>query len=283
MKRERKTFGYVVVNKPELKFKEYDVYHSYYCGLCKVLKEKYGARAQISLNFDLNFISILLSGLYEPETKVEQRRCIVHPMKKHLTRYNECVDYAAKMTIVLTYFKCEDDWQDERKVSKQAYKKLINKAYQEVKDEYPDKVAKIEACLQEINLSEKQDKVNLDEISNHFGKVMGEICAYKNDEWYDELYHLGFYLGKFIYFIDAYEDIESDLKKGTFNPFKELYQTDDFENRSKEILELMISEATMAFERLPIIENASLIRNILYGGVWTRYEMVKQKRLEGRK
>lgn len=276
-------FGYVVVNKPELKFKEYDVYHSYYCGLCKVLKEKYGARAQISLNFDLNFISILLSGLYEPETKVEQRRCIVHPMKKHLTRYNECVDYATKMTIVLTYFKCEDDWQDERKVSKQAYKKLINKAYQEVKDEYPDKVAKIEACLQEINLSEKQDKVNLDEISNHFGKVMGEICAYKNDEWYDELYHLGFYLGKFIYFIDAYEDIESDLKKGTFNPFKELYQTDDFENRSKEILELMISEATMAFERLPIIENASLIRNILYGGVWTRYEMVKQKRLEGRK
>lgn len=132
-------------------------------------------------------------------------------------------------------------------------------------------------------MSEKQDKVNLDEISNHFGKVMGEICAYKNDEWYDELYHLGFYLGKFIYFIDAYEDIESDLKKGTFNPFKELYQTDDFENRSKEILELMISEATMAFERLPIIENASLIRNILYGGVWTRYEMVKQKRLEGRK
>ena len=62
-----------------------------------------------------------------------------------------------------------------------------------------------------------------------------------------------------------------------------MYQTNDFENRSKEILELMISEATMAFERLPIIENASLIRNILYGGVWTRYEMVKQKRLEGRK
>lgn len=276
-------FGYVVVNKPELKFKEYDVYHSYYCGLCEVLKEKYGARAQISLNFDLNFISILLSGLYEPETKVEQKRCIVHPLKKHLTRHNECVDYAAKMTIVLTYFKCEDDWQDERKVSKQAYKKLINKAYQEVKKEYPDKVAKIEACLQEINLSEQQDKINLDEISNHFGKVMGEICAYKKDEWYDELYHLGFYLGKFIYFIDAYEDIESDLKKGTFNPFKELYQTDNFENKSKEILELMISEATMAFERLPIIENASLIRNILYGGVWTRYEMVKQKRLEGRK
>ena len=91
------------------------------------------------------------------------------------------------------------------------------------------------------------------------------------------------YLGKFIYFIDAYEDIEQDLKKGTYNPFKELYQTDQFEDKCKDILELMISEATMAFERLPIIENAAIIRNILYGGVWNKYELVRQKRLEGRK
>lgn len=275
-------FGYVVVNKPELKFKEFDVYHSFYCGLCRTLKEKYGLRAQIALNFDLNFISILLSGLYEPETKVNQERCLVHPINKHLARYNECVDYAAKMTIVLTYFKCEDDWLDEKKLSKQAYKKLINKAYQKVKNEYPDKVNRIEGYLHQINLDEQAGHVNLDEISNQFGQVMGEICAYKDDEWYDELYHLGFYLGKFIYFIDAYEDIEDDLKKGLFNPLKELYQSDKFEDRCKEILELMISEATMAFERLPIIEHASIIRNILYGGVWTRYEMVKQKRLEGR-
>ena len=110
-------FGYVVINKPELKFKEFDVYQSYYCGLCKTLKEKYGSRAQISLNFDLNFISILLSGLYEPETKIGESRCVMHPLSKHTTRYNECVDYAAKMTIVLTYFKCEDDWLDEQKLS----------------------------------------------------------------------------------------------------------------------------------------------------------------------
>ena len=37
----------------------------------------------------------------------------------------------------------------------------------------------------------------------------------------------------------------------------------------------------MAFERLPIIENAAIIRNILYGGVWNKYELVRQKRLEG--
>ena len=83
--------------------------------------------------------------------------------------------------------------------------------------------------------------------------------------------------------MDAYEDLDKDLEKGTYNPLKELYQTKQFEEKCKDILELMISEATLAFERLPIIENATIIRNILYSGVWTKYEMIKKKRMEGRK
>ena len=276
-------FGYVVVNKPEMNFKEFDVYHAYYCGLCKTLKNSYGLRAQAALNFDMNFLAILLSGLYEPKLEMKNARCVMHPLKKHQECYNEFVDYAAKMTIVLTYFKCEDDWLDEQKLSKQMYKKLINKAYSKVKEEYYDKVSNIEKCLHKINEYEKQDFNNLDEVSKCFGEVMGLICAYKEDEWYSELYQLGFYLGRFIYFIDAYEDIEDDLEKGTYNPLKELYQTKQFEEKCKDILELMISEATLAFERLPIIENATIIRNILYSGVWTKYEMIKKKRMEGRK
>lgn len=276
-------FGYVVVNKAEMKFKEFDLYHSYYCGLCKTLKNKFGIRAQVSLNFDMNFLAVLLSGLYEPKTEIKQERCVTHPVKKHLSRYNQCVDYAAKMTIVLTYFKCEDDWLDERKISRQAYKKLIKKAYDTVKQEYPEKVSKIEQCLHKINDYEKQGLDNLDEISKYFGEVMGLICTYQDDEWYDELYELGFYLGKFIYFIDAYEDIEDDIKKENYNPLKQMYQGEEFDGRCKDILELMISEAALAFERLPIIENASIIRNILYSGVWTKYEIIKKKRMEGRK
>ena len=276
-------FGYVVINKPEMKFKEFDIYHSYYCGLCKTLKDKYGLRAQVSLNFDMNFLAILLSSLYEPDTKLKNERCIIHPLKKHQARYNEFVDYAAKMTIVLTYFKCEDDWLDERKISRQTYKKLIKKAYNKVKEEYPDKVDEIEKCLHKINDYEKQNLNNLDEVSKYFGRVMGLICAYKDDECYDEWYELGFYLGKFIYFIDAYEDIEDDLEKENYNPLKQIYQTAQFDERCKNILELMISEATMAFERMPIIENAAIIRNILYSGVWTKYELIKKKRMEGRK
>ena len=275
-------FGYVVVNKQEMKFKDYDIYHSYYCGLCRSLKDNYGLKAQVSLNFDMNFLGILLSALYEVDTVTKQERCIMNPLKKHQASYNECIDYAAKMTIVLTYFKCEDDWLDERKISRQTYKKLIQNSYEKIKAEYPSKVEQIEQCLHKINDYEKQGLHNLDEISKYFGKVMGQIFQYRNDEWSDELYELGFYLGKFIYFIDAYEDIEEDLEKGNYNPLKQLYQTEEFESRCKDILEMMISQATLAFERLPIIEYSEIIRNILYSGVWTKYELIKNKRMEGK-
>ena len=88
-------FGYVVVNKPEMKFKEFDVYHAYYCGLCKTLKNNYGLRAQAALNFDMNFLAILLSGLYEPKLEMTNDRCVMHPLKKHQECYNAFVDYAA--------------------------------------------------------------------------------------------------------------------------------------------------------------------------------------------
>ena len=53
-------FGYISINKAEMKFKDYDVYHSYYCGLCKVLKECYGRRGQVTLSFDMTFLVICL-------------------------------------------------------------------------------------------------------------------------------------------------------------------------------------------------------------------------------
>ena len=108
-------FGYISINKAEMKFKDHDVYHSYYCGLCKVLKECYGRRGQVTLSFDMTFLVILLTGLYEPDTKTEMVRCIAHPMQKHAAKTNEFTEYAAAINMLLSYYKCEDDWADEHR------------------------------------------------------------------------------------------------------------------------------------------------------------------------
>lgn len=272
-------FGYITIHKDELKFKEYDVYHSYYCGLCHTLKKRYGYMSRLSLNFDMTFLAILLTGLYEPETKKEMSRCMIHPIHQQAKRYNQYVDYAADMTIVLSYLKCEDDWQDEKKVSKQLYKQTLKKAYQSVCQLYPHKIEVIEKELNSIHCLEKENTKQIDEIAGCFGKVMAEVCVYQDDEWKDDLYELGFYLGKFIYLMDAYDDIEKDNKKGNYNPFIEKFSQDDFEIETRNILEMMIARASIAFECLPIIENEEILRNILYSGVWSRYELRRKKRM----
>lgn len=106
-------FGYIVVNQSEMKFKEYDVYRSYYCGLCQSLKERYGVLGQLSLNYDMTFILMLLTGLYEPEDVVGQCRCVAHPFEKHQIRRNLFTDYVADMTVLFACYKAEDDWDKE--------------------------------------------------------------------------------------------------------------------------------------------------------------------------
>lgn len=283
MNGEEIMFGYVVVNKQELKLRELDVYQSFYCGLCQTLRDKYGLKGQISLNFDMTFLGLLLSGLYEPQTQKEKSRCLIHPMKKHLKLTNECIDYAAKMTIVLTYFKCEDDWLDEKSLVKGSYRHILKKAFLQIKAEYPDKIEIIENNLKQIHEYEKNNHENIDDVSGCFGKALAAIWTYKDDIFFDDLYQMGFYLGKFIYIMDAYDDIEEDLKKKTYNPFSQKYQEDHFDEWCQDLLEMMISQATMAFEALPIIENVEIMRNILYSGVWSRYMLRKQKRMGDKK
>lgn len=75
-------FGYVTVNKGDLTFNEFDVYRSYYCGLCRSLYEQYGPGGQLTLSYDMTFLVMLFDSLYEPETTKERIKCIVHPFKK---------------------------------------------------------------------------------------------------------------------------------------------------------------------------------------------------------
>ena len=113
-------FGYIVVHRPELKVREYEAYEAAYCGLCRSLKRRHGRLGQMTLSFDMTFLALLLTGLYEPETRTENGRCPAHPVHRHPYRENIFYDYAADMNVVLTYYKCLDDWQDEH-----AYFRLI--------------------------------------------------------------------------------------------------------------------------------------------------------------
>lgn len=274
-------FGYIVVNQPELRIREFDVYHSYYCGLCRVLKKKYGRVGQMTLSYDMTFVLMLLSGLYEPETICGKSRCMMHPGKKHEYRYNELTEYVADMNMLLTEYKCMDDWKDDKKHLRLLLARMLKRRTGESRKKYARKLEQISDAMEELSRAEEQGVTDLDRMAGGFGRVMALIVAWRKDEWESSLQRLGFYLGKFVYLLDAYEDIEEDLKKGRYNPLKERYEEPDFEQSCRDILTMMMSACCREFEQLPILDNVDILRNILYSGVWSRYEMVHCARRNG--
>lgn len=167
-------FGYIVINKAEMKFKDYDVYHSYYCGLCKQLKARYGRRGQMTLSYDMTFLILLLDGLYEPDTQKIQARCGAHPLQKHSVHKNEFTDYAAAMNLVLSYYKCKDDWLDERKAKSRLTAGLLHSCALKVNRDYPQKVSFISSRLSRIRALELEEESSLDTMAGLFGEIMGK-------------------------------------------------------------------------------------------------------------
>lgn len=274
-------FGYIAINKAEMKFKDYDVYHSYYCGLCKRLKECYGIRGQVTLSFDMTFLIVLLSGLYEPETKTEVVNCIAHPFEKHTARTNKFTDYAAAVNLILTYYKCKDDWEDDHNRRSYISARFLRPHMRQLKKEYPSRMAAVSSNLRKLSALEQKNEQNIDLMAGLFGNIMAELFAYRKDEWEASLRKIGFFLGKFIYLMDAYEDVEEDIQSGRYNPFRDAYQNEpDFAQNCQKLLTLMMAECSREFEKLPILLHADILRNILYSGVWCRYfKIARDKQL----
>lgn len=271
-------YGYVVVNKPELKFREFDVYRSYYCGLCRSLGESYGAAGKISISYDMTFLVMLLTGLYEPEVTCESRRCVVHPVQKHQERRSSVTEYVADMNVLLAYYKCIDDWKDERKFTKKIYADGINKRVKRIEKKYPQKAAVIKEQLDRLSQMENDGESNIDKVSECFALLMAEIIAMKDDEWQETLRTLGYNLGKFVYLLDAYDDLENDIKKGRYNVLKYHIHENDFDVLMEGILNAIMAQCARSFEILPIIQDVEILRNIIYSGVWTQFEVAKNRK-----
>ncbi len=260
-------FGYVMVNKPELKIREYERYKGFYCGLCRELKCQYGHLSQLTLTYDMTFLIMLLSSLYEPPETDEKHVCLLHPGKKQRMIGNEFTMYAADMNLLLSYYHFVDDWQDEKKIVGWMGSQAFRRNAMKIADLYSRQAKVIQEQLGKLAKMEKENVTNIDEISRPFGELMSELFVYKEDAFGVILRRFGYFLGKYIYLLDAYMDVEEDCKKGCFNPFLPIFREEDFSDKISNILEHTIRAAIVEFEKLPLEQDLSILRNILYEGV----------------
>lgn len=275
-------FGYIEANIKALSDAELARYRGCYCGLCRSLKARHGQLSRITLTFDMTFLVMLLSSMYEPEETSGEGRCFVHPAKKRFYWQNRFSDYAADMNVALAYYNAQDDWEDDGKYSARMMMGVFGKNYEQIAQTYPRQCAAIESCIRRLSKLEKENCPNPDEPANCFGQLMGEILVYREDLWAPILRDIGRQLGRFIYLADAARDYRTDEKKKKYNPYIAMGSGEDWP-RWEEYLVLAMSGCTREFEKLPLVQDKDLLDNILYSGVWVNLRRKEKKEQEDRK
>lgn len=273
-------FGYININQKIMTEENKKAYQAYYCGLCRRLKSNCGTKGQVLLDYDMTFLVVLLTGLYELSNESAEITCALHPTKRRTVWTNEATDYAADMNVILAYHNLIDDWKDDKAYSKKAFAKMLDKDYTRIMQKYPRQVKAIEEYIRRTEEVERARETNLDAVAGLTGEMLGEVFCWKEDEWAEEMRTLGFYMGKFIYIMDAYEDYAVDMRKGAYNPlvYMNREKDQDLDTLVRLLLTSMMAECAKSFERLPILLHADILRNMLYSGVWSKYEYLQLKK-----
>lgn len=270
-------FGTIICNKKELSKEEQERYRRTYCGLCRAIRNRYGHAERASLNYDMTFLAMFLNSLYEEKNEEKIIRCPVHPLKPQSIYENKYIDYAADMTILFSCYKCKDDWEDEKKPLQKVYGDYLGKHISRIRKEYPRQEACVRENLENLGKLETSNSRNMDEVVNDSGNMFSEIFVYEEDFWSESLRQFGFELGRFVYLMDAVLDYEYDKKKHNYNPLLTTGQKpEDMEGAMMQA----IGNAAAIYEKMPMIQDAGIIRNILYGGVWQQYYAKVKKRGE---
>lgn len=278
--RQKVMFGYISANQSALDKQAQARYRAYYCGLCRALKERHGQIGRMTLSNDLTFLFILLSSLYEPKETLAEARCALHPVKRRTFLQNEFSAYAADMNLLLSYYKALDNKKDEHDPAQGAAEQLLRKRFRRVRRLYPQKCECIGECIERIGVLEDQKSTDVDALCNLSGIMLGEVFACRDDHWTPILRQIGAGLGRFVYFMDAYEDYQADRRAHRFNPLTALHEQPDYEALCRQTLTLLIADATEAFELLPLEKDIDILRNVLYSGVWAHYARMHRQEKE---
>ncbi|MEA5040691.1 MAG: DUF5685 family protein [Clostridiaceae bacterium] len=269
-------FGYVTANTALLSEDELARWKGCYCGLCRSLADL-GGRCRLTLSYDLAFLTLLLSSLYEPEEHAGTARCPRHPLKKQPYWRNEITDYAARMNVLLTRDKLLDDWHDDRNPASRAAAAALCRQAEEAAKAYPRQAEAVRAGLDKLSALEKAGTMDIDAAGASFGSLLGELFVWKKDRWEPELRALGDGLGRYIYTLDACLDLPADRAKGRYNPLLGLAPEDASPEQFRPALQMLLGGAAEAFERLPLVRDVHILRSVLYSGVWARLPAPEEK------
>lgn len=290
--------GYVRIDKGELKVREYEIYCGYYCGICKSIASRYGQLPRMVLSYDAAFLALLLDSMNDTQDIPKQEHCIAHPfIKKKTVIRNKSIDFAADMMLILAWYKLLDDANDERKLYAKSTILLYKRIFNKLRKKYGRLCITLESELAKLHELEKSHCDSIDMTSEAFSNIMRAIFIsgfkriYGKDSEGSHLEafsDLGFHLGKWIYLIDAVDDIDENISSKTYNPLLYRFNYDssespaDFRKRIEDDLKFNLYHYLAfignGFNELDIRKNEGIIENIIYFGLNRKTEdIIEQK------
>ena len=270
-------FGYIGTIESELKVREAASYKSWYCGLCQCMKRNYGLFSPLFLQYDCAFLALLFSG--ELGETVDAKRChCLHRCHDPHRKYRletPALRFAAAVNVFLAYYKCLDDWQDERNLVKGVAALLLKGAVKRAGRDYPELQARTERFYRD-QLTMERDDGRLDAAADPTGKYLeslADMLPFPEAEKVP-LKWLLYNLGRWVYLMDAWDDRDKDGQKGAFNPYLQAgTSTED----AAFGLYASLEEARKAFDLLSPSRDQGLMENVLALGCPERTRKVLEE------
>lgn len=269
-------FGYVLPASDRLTEEQNSRFQAAYCGLCHALGRRYGLPGRMILNYDLTFLAMLLS---EGQGTSCRRRCIVHPVGGRTCICGDgAFDLAADMSVVLTWWQVQDGIADHGfwgGLKYRAASLLLRRAYRKAKTRCPAFDERTRRHLQELSRLEGEGCPSLDAAADTFAQLLsGAAEEVAEPVKRRVLGQLLYHLGRWIYLIDAADDLKKDIKTGSYNPLPLRYVlpgdtlTDTARQELAQTLDGSIQAMAAAFELWDFGEYGPVIESTVYQGLY---------------
>ena len=275
-------FGYVKTYQPELKMGEFEQYRGVYCSLCKALGKRYGLWSRMTLSYDFTFLALFHMGLTPGCCGFEKSRCTFNPLKKCLHSQNNAdIDRAADAAMLLVYYKLKDSVADDgffkRLSAKLTLTLFANRAHRKAVAQLPETDKILADCMAHQMQLEKEGCPSIDKAADPTATMLSVLASMTatDDDQEATLQQFGYALGRWVYLIDALDDLEDDLKEGQYNPYihaKQLTAGDDtalqeVKNYATQTLNACAAMCLEYYENLTIHRFEGILRNVLQYGM----------------
>lgn len=278
-------FGYLDIEKDKLEDGQRGLWQTFMCGLCMSTKRAYSNFPRMFITNDINFFNVLFHSVTQTDVEIENKTCFSHPFKKRTVLKTDLLtDKLSSANILLTYYNVYDDVIDDNSLAKKTVLKTLKKPFNKAKAELPQTDDTLKRMYEELQSLEKSDERSIDKVAHSFASLSQQFaCQVLGENSSRNVETLCYNLGKWIYLIDALDDIDKDLKRGSYNVFARCYgfaNAADVAPKLEEIQFLMyasLNRIAQSYNDLNLTKYTCILNNVLYDSIRDKTKQVLAK------